>query len=384
MSCDYRELPHPGIKTLHPYIPGKSVEELAREQGISDIIKLASNENPLGCSPLVTEAMAGLSGHYLATYPSPALHPLMKQLSLHLGIDETQLTLSNGSDFIYTLLMMLFALQQDKHILTHDKAFLTYQIQAKTLGIPFKLTPLTDAWQVDISAMIAACRHDTAIVFLANPNNPTGVLIPQSEIRRLLNGVPQSTIVLIDEAYYEFAHPENEPAAMALLEDYPNLVITRTFSKIYGLAGLRLGYAIAQQSISDLLKRVQLPFMVNQVAMAAACRALDDQTFVQKTLTLNAQGMIRMQEGLAALNLNQIPSACNFITFDCGSSALPVYQNLLKHGIIVRPLAAYGMPEHLRVSIGKPEHTQRFLDTLALCLQQQGIEHEQRVTAKTL
>jgi len=368
LSFDYSELPHSGIKTLHPYVPGKSIEELARDQGISDIIKLASNENPLGCSPLVSDALANLSGQYVATYPSPSLHPLTAQLSRHLHISDDQLTLSNGSDCIYGLLMILFALQQDKHILTHDKAFTTYQIQAQTLGIPCKLTPITTDWQVDISAMIDTCCRDTAIIFLANPNNPTGVLIAPGEIKRLLDGVPKSTIVVLDEAYYEFAYPANEPAALALLDDYPNLVITRTFSKIYGLAGLRLGYAIAQKNISDLLKRVQLPFMVNQVAMAAGCRALEDQQFVRDTLALNAAGMIRMRDGLAELGLEQIPSACNFITFDCGQDALPVYQKLLQHGIIVRPLTAYGMPRHLRVSIGKPEHTQRFLDTLPLCL----------------
>ncbi|MGQ3891944.1 histidinol-phosphate transaminase [Legionella sp. CNM-4043-24] len=369
MSCNYSELPHTGIKTLQPYIPGKSVEELAREQGISDIIKLASNENPLGCSPMVLDMLANISGHYIATYPSPSLHPLTKQLSQFLDISESQLTLSNGSDFIYTLLMMLFALQQDKHILTHDKAFLTYQIQAQTLGIPFRLSPLKEDWSVDISAMIEACRPDTAIVFLANPNNPTGVLVPESEIRRLLKSVPESTLVVVDEAYYEFAYPENDAGALPLLNDHPNLVITRTFSKVYGLAGLRLGYAIAQQSISELLKRIQLPFTVNQVAMAAAVTALQDQAFVRETLALNREGMQQMREGLAALKLKQIPSACNFISFDCGMNAMPVYQKLQQHGIIVRPLAAYGMPNHLRVSIGKPEHTKRFLDRLPLCLQ---------------
>lgn len=368
MSCDYSELPHQGIKTLHPYVPGKSIEELAREQGISDIIKLASNENPLGCSPRVREVLTNLSGQCIATYPSPSLHPLMSQLSQHLNISESQLTLCNGSDFIYSLLMILFALQQDKHVLTHDKAFSTYQIQAQTLGVPCKMTPMTTDWQVDISAMIEASCHKTAIIFLANPNNPTGVLIQQSEVKRLLDGVSKSTIVVLDEAYYEFAYPLNDPAGIALLDAYPNLIITRTFSKIYGLAGLRLGYAIASKTISDLIKRVQLPFMVNQVAMAAGCAALADQQFVRDTLALNAEGMLCMRNGLAALGLDQIPSVCNFITFDCAQNAMPVYQKLLQQGIIVRPLNAYGMPRHLRVSIGKAEQTQRFLDALPGCL----------------
>lgn len=368
MLCDYQALPHTGIQTLHPYVPGKSIEELAREAGLTDIIKLASNENPLGCSSLVKETLAKVSGQYIATYPAPALHPLMKQLSQHLSVDESQLTLSNGSDFIYTLLLNLFALHQNKHMLTHDKAFLTYQIQAQTLGIPFKLTPLLPNWKVDINAMINACKADTGIIFIANPNNPTGVLVTDEDIRHLLNNVPASTIVLLDEAYYEFAFPNGEPAGLALLNDYPNLVITRTFSKIYGLAGLRLGYAIASPAITELMKRIQLPFMVNQIALAAGCSALADQDFVRETLALNATGMEHMRQGLAALQLAQLPSACNFITFDCGRDAIGVYQNLLQKGVIVRPLGAYGMPRHLRVSIGTPEQVARFLDTLPACL----------------
>lgn len=368
MSFDYQKLPHAGIKTLHPYIPGKSVEELAREQGLTNIIKLASNENPLGCSPQVRKALSQLTGSYIATYPAPSLHPISRKLSETLGITENKLMLSNGSDFIFTLLLMLFALNQDKHMITHDKAFLTYQIQAQTLGIPFKTTPLLPNWQVDISAIIAACSKETALIFLANPNNPTGVLLPEREIIKLLKSVPETTIVVLDEAYYEFAFPKDNPGGLALLDSHPNLVITRTFSKAYGLAGLRLGYAIANPTIIELLKRIQLPFTVNQVAMAAAFAALDDQDFIKKTLDLNTEGMTLMTKGLDAIGLIRLPSACNFISFDCGMPAMPIYQELLSQGIIVRPLAAYGMPNHLRVSIGKKEHTLRFLDKLKACL----------------
>lgn len=368
MSCDYNELTHAGIKTLYPYKPGKSVEELMREQGISDIVKLASNENPLGCSPHVRQTLANLSGQYIATYPTPVLHPLMDELSEHLGIHRDQLTLANGSDCLYSLLMTLFALHQNKSILTHDKAFITYQVQAQTLGLPIYSSPLDENWQVDIDALIAACRPDTALIFLANPNNPTGVLIAQHDIKRLLDAIPQSTLLVLDEAYYEFAYPHTDRAALALLADYPNLVVTRTFSKIYGLAGMRLGYAMAHPVISDLLKRIQLPFTVNQVVMAAARAALQDQDFVRETLAVNAESKQIMAQGLQDLGLDFIPSACNFITFDCAQAAMPVYEKLLQHGLIVRPLGVYNMPQHLRVSIGTTEHSQRFLATLPDCL----------------
>jgi len=288
LSCDYRLLPHPGIKTLHPYIPGKSIEELASEQGITDIIKLASNENPLGCSPLVREALANLTGIQIATYPAPSFHPIKEKLSHKLAFPDNRITLSNGSDFLFNLLLTTFGLHSNKHMLTHDKAFITYNIQAQTLGIPVISTPLLPNWQVDINAMIKASNDNTALVFLANPNNPTGVLIPIEGIKQLLNSVSASTIVVIDEAYYEFAYPTNDGKTMALLEKYPNLVITRTFSKAYGLAGLRLGYALASEVISELLQRVQLPFTLNQAALTAGYAALDDDEFLAETVEMNA------------------------------------------------------------------------------------------------
>ena len=366
MSCDYQMLPHWGIKTLQPYIPGKSIEELAQEQGITDIIKLASNENPLGCSPLVREALANMPGMQIATYPTPSLHPIKKKLSNKLSFDENRITLSNGSDFIFNLLLTIFGLHANKHMLTHDKAFITYNIQAQTLGIPVVSTPLMPDWQVDIDAMIKANNENTALIFLANPNNPTGVLIPKESIKKLLAGVSESTIVVIDEAYYEFANPTNDRSSLALLEQYPNLVITRTFSKAYGLAGLRLGYALSSKVISELLQRVQLPFTVNQVALTAGFAALDDDAFLAETLEINASGLQQMRHGLETLNFYSLPSACNFITFDCGMNSLPIYQGLLKQGIIVRPLTPYGLPNHLRVSISKKHHNERFLEKLAI------------------
>ena len=369
MTCDYQQLPHLGIRTLQPYIPGKPVNELARELGITDIIKLASNENPLGCSQMVLKALADMPGQLIAAYPAPSIHPVKNKLSQKLVLNENQITLGNGSDFIFTLLMTAFALHTNKHILTHDQAFLTYSVQAKTLGIPLVSTPLMTNWEVDIQAMIKACNEDTSLIFLANPNNPTGLLIPHDRIRLLLEAVPKTTIVVIDEAYYEFAYPIGDRLTLTLLEEFPNLVITRTFSKAYGLAGLRLGYALSSREICELLHRVQLPFSVNEAVLEAANVALDDEEFLVQTLEINNIGLQQMRSGLEALNLFALPSECNFITFDCGMNAIPVYQELLTKGIIVRPLTQYGLPNFLRVSIGIPEQNSRFLEQLYIIIE---------------
>lgn len=365
MSCDYHLLTHPGIQSLKPYVPGKSIDELAREQGITDIIKLASNENPLGCSPLAQKALAHLTPHQLALYPSPTNHPLYPKLAERLGVSPSMLMLSNGSDYIFWFLLNIFALGQKKFMLTHQYAFITYAIQAQIMGIPILTTDVTTDYQVNIDAMISAClAHDVALVFLANPNNPTGLIIDNEQINRLLHGIPSSTIVVLDEAYHEYAHPEGSQYSLELQQRYPNLVITRTFSKLYGLAALRLGYAIADPAIIDLLLRVQLPFTVNQAALVAAEAALDDPNFIQKTLHVNAEGMAQMIEGLNQLNLPHLPSHTNFITFDCKTNSLAIDNKLLAEGVIVRPLTPYGLPHHLRVSIGTHAQNKRFLTTL--------------------
>ncbi|KTC81545.1 histidinol-phosphate transaminase [Legionella brunensis] len=368
MSCDYHQLPHAGIQSLSPYIPGKAIEELAREQGLTDIIKLASNENPLGCSFKAKEALAKLSRIQLATYPSPMNHPLRHKLSQKLGINEHMLTLSNGSDLLFSLILTTFALHTGKQMLTHEHSFISYGIQAQTLGIPIQKIPLQSDWQVDIEAMISASQNNTAVLFLANPNNPTGIFINPDKIKKLLVNVPKSTIVVLDEAYYEYAYKNGDHTSINLLQQHPNLIITRTFSKAYGLAGLRLGYAIAHPAITELLLRVQPPFAVNQPALEAANAALDDDDFVQQTLEVNHHGMKQLQQGFDILKLNYLPSRCNFITFDCGMSSLPVYEGLLKQGIIVRPLHPYKLAHHLRVTIGNTIQNTRFLEKLAFCL----------------
>ena len=364
MPCDYHLLPHEGIQSLHPYIPGKSAEEVAKEQGLTNIIKLASNENPLGCSPRVIEAIAGLSGKQIATYPIPANHPLRKKLAQTLGVDSGMITLGNGSDALIPLFQTCFALHCDKHVLTHDYAFISYGIHAKSLGIPVITTPLLPNWQVNIDAMIATCNQKTGLIFLATPNNPTGLLVKHAEIKRLLQNIPETTILVVDEAYYEFVNDSEKPNTLSLLATYPNLIITRTFSKAYGLAGLRLGYAITSAYITALLQRVLPPFTVNEVALVAANAALEDPEFIKDSVNNNVRGLVQLQHALEQLQLNYLPTAGNFITFDCQADAHQLYLSLQQQGIIVRPLHPYGLKNYLRVTIGTEQQNSFFLQKL--------------------
>ncbi|WP_133127047.1 histidinol-phosphate transaminase [Legionella nagasakiensis] len=368
MSCDYHLLPHPGIQTLAPYIPGKSAEELAQEQGIKDIIKLASNENPLGCSPRVLEVLSNISGTRIATYPAAANHPLRHKLAEKLSIDSEMITLGNGSDVLFSLMMTCFALHRNKEILVHDQSFIAYRVFAKTLGIPVISTPLKPNWEVDIDAMIHACHEKTALIFIPNPNNPTGLLLEPAEIKKLLNHIPDSTILVLDEAYYEYvSHPEYQNST-TLLSEHPNLIITRTFSKAYGMAGLRLGYAIANKEITAILQRANPPFTVNQAALVAAIAALDDDEFIKKSVSMNQDGLNDLKHGLDNLGIGYLPTAGNFITMDCKTDAGPLYEALQRHGIIVRPLHPYGLNHYLRVTVGTEQQNHRFLDTLSTCL----------------
>lgn len=365
MTCDYKQLPHKGIQTLTPYTPGKSIDELAREQGITDIIKLASNENPRGCSPRVKDALAALTHIQISTYPIPSTHPLLVKLAEKLGISSNMLCLGHGSDALFQLLIICFALHQEKHILTHDYAFQTYKILAKIFGVPLVSTPILEDWQIDIDAMIQACNDKTALIFIANPNNPTGTFLPYTEIERLLNAIPESTMLVLDEAYYEFLDPSENFDTLQLLKKFPNLVITRTFSKGYGLAGLRLGYAIAHPDICRLLQKVALPFTISQTALTAGLAALEDEEFLQQTAELNRQELKRVRQTLEERHYHCLPSFANFITFDCKMDGGILYNALLNQGIIVRPLYPYGLVNYLRVTIGTPAQNTRFLDTLA-------------------
>ncbi len=368
MACDFSQLTHPGIQTLSPYIPGKSAQELAEEQGLTDIIKLASNENPLGCSHLVSKALANLSGHAIAAYPSPAHSELLKALTLKHDVEPSQIILSCGSDLLFPLITNCFALKRQKHILTHDYAFASYAIYAKILGVEAKSVPVKENFEVDIETLIDACDENTAVIFLPNPNNPTGLPVSQKAIKTLLQNIPESTLLVLDEAYAEYQDKATQLASIELIKRYKNLVVTRTFSKAYGLAGLRIGYGITSPEVASLLLKINPPFIVSEPALTSAKVALEDAQFINETLKLNQQGLAYMQHGLADLGLATLPTAANFITVRFDQDAGPIYQNLLHKGIIVRPLHAYGLEKYLRVSIGTMQQNSRFLEALPGCI----------------
>lgn len=365
MPTNYNNKTHSGIQTLAPYIPGKSSGELKREMGITDIIKLASNENPLGCSPVAVEALKNLSAHQIATYLNPTDYELTNKLAKKLNVNVNNITLANGTDALFPLLMICFALNQDKHILTHKYSFMSYPIQAETLGVPLVITPLKENWSVDIDAIINAANAKTALIFIANPNNPTGIHIPEREIKYLLQKIPDSTILVLDEAYYEYLSDTEKNDTNNLLASHSNLIITRTFSKAYGLAGLRMGYAISNPEIAMILKKVMQPFAINLAAITTANAALDDESFIKKTIALNNKERIVVQQDLNKQGYTSLPSSCNFITFECKNNADKLFQYLLEQGIIIRPLKSQGLTNHLRVTIGTEEQNQRFIETLS-------------------
>lgn len=357
---DFRALTHPGIRSMQPYIPGKSIEEVAREQGRSDIIKLASNENAWGCSPAVKYALQNITEQDFSLYPQYSHHAFYYQLASYLQIEQNMLTLGNGSDVLVGLLLNCFVLHQPKHVLTHRYAFMTYKVQAQTLGIPINIAP-TGGLAVDIDELIQNCYEDTAIIFIANPNNPTGLLIEQDEIIRLLENIPKTTLLVLDEAYHEYAH-QNKTQSIDLMNKYCNFVILRTFSKAYGLAGLRLGYAIAHPEITQLLRRIQLPFTVNIAALTAAEAALQDQSFIEKTIQLTQAGLNFLQRSFDSLSIEYLPTRANFITIDCKQPAVNFFQRFQSHGIILRPLDAYEMQNYLRITVGTESQNQRLIE----------------------
>lgn len=361
---DWHQMPHEGIRTLTPYQPGKSESDLLRERGIQQAIKLASNENPLGCSHQVLSVLAGLSAKQVATYPGPYHHPLKAKVAEYWDIDPQQVVFSNGSDALFAHIFTLFCLHKQKSILTHQHCFPSYPIQAKTLGIPIEFISLNESWQWQVDDFVQACQSDTGVLIFANPNNPTGVKVSQKTISALLEDIPQDVIVVIDEAYYEYAFEHPSESALPLINRHQNVIITHSFSKAYGLANCRLGYAIAHPDLIELVWRIQQPFAVNGLALLCGEAALQDQAFVQQSLEVNRQGMQQLAIGFERLGYEFIPSHTNFITVKAGQDAHALNDYLLNQGIIVRPLAASGMAEYLRISIGTETQNKRLLDVL--------------------
>jgi len=356
MTCDYIELANSGVQQLKPYEPGKPIEELERELGLTDIVKLASNENPLGPSHKALHALKHL--HELHLYPDGAGFSLKAALAEKLGVQTNQLTLGNGSNDVLDLIARAYLQPGDEAIFS-EYAFAVYPLvtlacNARPVAVPSNL------YGHDLAAMAEAVTERTRVIFVANPNNPTGTWFNAHALDEFLSRIPERVIVVLDEAYFEYVEESHYPNGVERLQKYPNLVVTRTFSKIHGLAGLRIGYGVCNPQIADVLNRVRQPFNVNTPAMVAAEAALSDDDHIENSRGENTSGLVQIAEGLQKLQLEQIPSVANFIAFDCGRDAMPVYQGLLREGVIVRPLGGYGMTNFLRVTVGTSRENERF------------------------
>ncbi|MBA4287935.1 MAG: histidinol-phosphate transaminase [Pseudomonas sp.] len=364
---DFLALAQPGVQQLSPYVPGKPVDELARELDLdpAGIVKLASNENPLGPSPKALEAIRGELAE-LTRYPDGNGFELKSRLASRCGVQINQVTLGNGSNDILDLVARAY-LAPGLNAVFSQYAFAVYPIATQAVGAQGKAVP-AQAYGHDLEAMLAAIDENTRVVFIANPNNPTGTWFGPDALERFLARVPSNVLVVLDEAYIEYAEGDELPDGLTYLSRYDNLLVSRTFSKAYGLAALRVGYAICSAQIADVLNRVRQPFNVNSLALAAACAALDDAEYLVQSRQVNDTGMAQLEAGLRELGLSWIASKGNFIAVDFGRDTAAINQALLHEGVIVRPVAGYGMPNFLRVSIGLPAENARFLAALGKVL----------------
>jgi histidinol-phosphate aminotransferase len=348
------------IRGISPYIPGKPITELARQMGIAvdKIVKLASNENPRGMSPKARKAVeAALAG--VERYPDQ--FELIAALAERHAVATGQVVLGNGSNDVLDLAARVF-LTPGRSAVFSQHAFAVYPLATMTAGAECIVAPAKN-YGHNPAAMLDAIRPDTHVVWIANPNNPTGNFLPQVELRAFIEKIPAHIAVVLDEAYTEYLAPADRADTVGWIKDMPNLIVTRTFSKIYGLAGLRIGYGVARADVADLLNRVRQPFNVNNLALAAAMAALGDHTFVADSYELNRRGMEQIVSGLKRMGLEHIPSHGNFVTFAVMDGAV-VNGRLLKQGVIVRPIGGYGLPNHLRVTIGLESENLRFLEVL--------------------
>lgn len=359
----------PAVQGLSPYVPGKPIDELERELGIQGAIKLASNENPLGPSPAALEVIRSQAAS-IHLYPDGNGYALKLALADQLSVPTESITLGNGSNDVLDLIARAY-LGEGRGAVFSEHAFAVYPISTQAVGGIAqwaKALPADHPHQPyghDLDAMRAAVNERTRVVFLANPNNPTGTWLDKAKLHAFIASLPEHVLVVVDEAYIEFVDEDSGfPNAIEWLGEFPNLIVTRTFSKIHGLAGLRVGYAVSHAQVADVLNRVRQPFNVNLLALEAARAALGDVEHVRRTRDINRIGLLQVGEGIAAMGLAALPSLGNFLCVDMRRSARPIYDGLLRQGVIVRPVANYGLPHHLRVSIGTEAENARFLVAL--------------------
>jgi histidinol-phosphate aminotransferase len=354
------------VRSIAPYVPGKPIGELAREYGLAEdtIIKLASNENPRGPSPKVSRAIAAAAAE-VTRYPDGNAFALKEALAARYRVNHDRIVLGNGSNDVLELATQAL-LRPGDHAVYAQHAFAVYPLATQARGATGIVVPAKNFGH-NLPAMASAITERTRIVFIANPNNPTGTWVPADEVRAFLAQVPREVVVVLDEAYDEYLDAGQRSTSPSWLADHPNLIVSRTFSKAYGLAGLRVGFGMMDAALADLLNRVRQPFNVNSVAQAAALAALSDAEYVAESATLNRAGLSTLMHGLDAMRVGYVPSHGNFLLIHVGAASA-VYEKLLHQGIIVRPVANYGLPEHLRVTVGLPEENARFLKALAAAL----------------
>lgn len=355
------------ISTLKPYTPGKPIEELEREYGVRNPIKLASNENPLGASPrAVAAATAAVSTIY--RYPDGAGHDLRVKLSAHLDVPASAILLGNGSDEIISLLAQLLLRPGDEAIIP-SPSFLMYEIVVRAAGGETAFVPL-DGFAIDLDAVKARITDRTRLIFLCNPNNPTGATFSADRLDAFLADIPDNIVVVVDEAYIEFVREADCPRTTGRYLDTHPVVTLRTFSKAYGLAGLRIGYAVGPPSLITDVNRIRMPFNTSLLGQVAATAALDDAEFLERSIRLVHEGLDYLYEALGAMGLDLFPTQANFFLFDVKRSADAVYEALLRRGVIVRSMSAYGYPTYIRLSVGLAAENRRFIEALGEALEE--------------
>jgi histidinol-phosphate aminotransferase len=375
MSEEFLRYANQAVQTLEPYQPGKPVEELTRELGITDVVKLASNENPRGPGAGVRAALQRAATS-LSRYPDGSGYRLKQALAAHLGVEPAALTLGNGSNDVLELVAAV-ALSPGTEAVVSAHAFVVYPLAVIAHGGTLVTVPAR-AWGCDLEAMAAAVTPRTRLLFIANPNNPTGTWVTTAQLTAFLDRMPAHVLVVLDEAYFEYLTDPDYPDGVDLSRRYPNLVVTRTFSKIHGLAALRIGYAVSSVAVADVMNRVRQPFNVSSVGLECAEAALTDRDFVTLSRRLNDEGKAQLVQGVDQLGVAYIPSGGNFLAIDLRQPARPVYEALLRRGVIVRPIAGYGMPNHLRVTVGLREENARFLDALGAVLAGEAVGPTER------
>ena len=352
---------NPGIDQIAPYQPGKPVETLERELGITDSVKLASNENPLGPSPRVMRDLPSQLAQ-LARYPDGGCFHLKEALGKRFEVDPSMITIGNGSNDVLEILGRLF-LRPGTNAVVSEHSFVVYGLVTLAQGAEVREVPARDFGQ-DLNATLSVIDDNTRLVFIANPNNPTGTWVKSAELERFLDAVPSDVLVVLDEAYFEYVSDPDYPNGLALMGRYSNLIVTRTFSKAYGLAGLRLGWSVSPPEVADLMNRIRQPFNVNSLAMAGGLIALTDDDHVEAGVAANNLGLEQMRSGLGSLDLPYIPSAGNFLTVEFPRGAQPTYEAMLREGVILRPVGVYGLADYLRISIGTESENDRCLEAL--------------------